>query len=209
MFVWKRASCLWMMGRRSRFRGSAMKTRVVRFGQKLTFPIMKANHEPEMLKLLFQWSWLLLSYSPTFWCAVLETGNDFAIHLSRFDKWFLEALDHNPLGKKTLCCAMSQAVPADLNWNQARCGKRKLGQPVWAVNFVTAKRQAPYCCHFLSQFQGLVIFWRGSFLECPFKFKMVNKKNSETNSKNLRSSIFSEDEISFWGPAYFRRQTRC
>lgn len=201
----QRASCPWMMGRRSRFTGSAMKTRVVFFGQELTFPIIKANHEPEMLKLLFQWSWLLLSYSPTFWCAVLETGNDFAIHLSRFDKWLLEALDHNPLGKKTPCCAMSQAVPADLNWNQARCGKGKLGQPVWGCK-LCAKRQAPSCCHFLSEFQGLVNFL--SFLECPFKFKMVKKKNSETNSKNLRISILL-DEISLGGPAYFRRQTRC
>ena len=47
-----------------------------------------------------------------------------------------------------------------------------------------------------------------SFLECPFKFKMVKKKNSETNSKNLRISILL-DEISLGGPAYFRRQTRC
>ena len=174
-----------------------MKTRVVLFGQELTFPIIKANHEPEMLKLLY-----FMKLTSTF------LQSDILMRSPRNWKWFLhfifpdltndflEALDHHPLGKKTPCCAMSQAVPADLNWNQARCGKRKLGRPVWAVNFVTAKRQAPSCCHFWSQFQGLVIFWRGSFLECPFKFKMV-KKNSETNSKNLRSSIFSEDEISF------------
>ena len=140
-----------------------------------------------MLKLLLQWSWLLLSYSPTFWCAVLETGNDFENHLSRFDKWFLEALDHNPLGKRTPCCAMSQAVPADLNWNQARCGKGKLGQPVWAVNFVTAKRQAPSCCHFLSQFQGLVIFYR--FWNVRLSSKWWRRKTLKRTAKTWESQF--------------------
>ena len=40
-----------------------MKTRVVFFGEKLTFPIMKANYEPEMLKLYFNEVDL---YLPTF-----------------------------------------------------------------------------------------------------------------------------------------------
>lgn len=91
------------------------------FGQ-LTFPIMKANCEPElpeMLKLSLKVTSTFLNPDNTFRCTVPEIRNDFAVDLSRFETFF-EALEHSPLGKKRSCCAMSQAVPADLSWNQAR-----------------------------------------------------------------------------------------
>ena len=62
MFVWKRASCPWMMGRRSRFTGSAMKTRVVFFGQKLTFPTVDGQNPAPPRMMIIP---LFIGFSPS------------------------------------------------------------------------------------------------------------------------------------------------
>ena len=166
-----------MPGRRWRFTGSPMKTRVVLFGEKLDI----SNHESKLWTWnveTFQWSWPLLAYIPTFWCAVPEIGNDFAVDLSRFEKWFLEALGHSPLGKK------EHVVPCRKqcrqNWTGTRRGVGKEnGTPRASVGCKLCDHQTSTTTNDVAIFASvsrLAIIWRGSFLECPFKFKMVKRK---------------------------------
>ena len=94
------------------------------FGQ-LTFPIMKANCEPElpeMLKLSLKVTSTFLNPDNTFRCTVPEIRNDFAVDLSRFETFF-EALEHSPLGKKKimLCHVASSAGRLELEPGEGVC----------------------------------------------------------------------------------------
>ena len=84
-------------------------------GQKLTFPIMKANCEPELSEMLKLFSMKLTStflhpdISRHSNAQSRQIRNDFAVDLSRFETFF-EALEHSPLGKKIMLCHVASSA---------------------------------------------------------------------------------------------------